>query len=201
MVRVERSGLRSRALRGLALVTCSLLLGACVATSATNATGDSGGDDWASDREIATARAVLMGLATYEEMQGTVLGMLEEIRQSLDAEVGTADWIHDSVSRDVGGCTPAESEVDGAFSEETRSRGVIPSGTGQTERALKIIEEVAGRHGYAPSSRLVDGVGDQYVDYNSDRGGKIVVATGERLQVLVASDCYLTAEAKAEGSL
>lgn len=182
-------------MRALALVMCSLLVGGCAATSATRS---SGRDDWASDREIEAARAELMGLATYEEMQGTVLEMLEEIRQALDAEVGTVDWIHDSVSRDVGGCTPAESEVDGAYSEETRSQAVMPSGTGRTERALEIVEDVAGRHGYTPASWLVDGDGGQYVDYTSERGGKMIVATGERFQLLVASDCYLTEEAMAE---
>lgn len=158
----------------------------------------SGPDDWASGREVDEARTALMKLATFEEMQGTSEVVLDEIRQALDAEVDTVDWIHDSVRRGVSGCTPAESEIPGAFSEGARSRGVMPSGTDQTERALEIIEDVAGRHGYTPSTRLVDGVGDKYFDLATDRGGRISVVFGDRLGIRVTSDCYLTEEAKAE---
>jgi len=159
-----------------------------------------GPDDWVSAQEVDAARKALMGLATYEEMHGGSEALLDEIRQALDADVGTADWIHDSVRRGVSGCEPAESEVRGAFSEGTRSRGVIPTASDHTERALEIVEDVAVRHGYRPATRFVDGVGDQYFYLSTDRGGRISVVFSERLDIRVTSDCYLTEAAMAEAN-
>ena len=185
---------RGRLLRSLALVVC-VLLGTWTVTSMAE-TADP--NDWVSAQEVDAARTALMGLATYEEMHGGSEALLDEIRQALDADVGTADWIHDSVRRGVSGCEPAESEVRGAFSEGTRSRGVIPTASDHTERALEIVEDVAVRHGYRPATRFVDGVGDQYFYLSTDRGGRISVVFSERLDIRVTSDCYLTEAAMAE---
>jgi len=194
MARTERRGSRTWIRRTLALVVCGLL-GVWIVTSVVEASDP---DDWASAQEIEAARTALMGLATYDEMRGTSESVLDDIRRTLDDDVGTADWIHDSVRRDVGGCSPAESEVSGAFSEATRSRGALPTDTDQTVRVLEIVETVAGRHGYKPATRFVDGIGDQYFYLSTDRGGRISVVFGELLDIRVTSDCYLTEAAMVE---
>jgi len=157
-------------------------------------------DDWVSAHEVGAARTALMGLATYEEMQGTSEALLDEIRRVLDSDLGAVDWSHDSVRRGVSGCEPAESEVGGAFSEGTRSRGVMPTHSDHTDRVLEIVEAVAGRHGYKPATRFVDGVGDQYFYLSTERGGQISVVFGELLDIRVTSDCYLTEAAMVEAT-
>ena len=152
-----------------------------------------------SDDEVVEARRVLMELPSYEEEQGTSAVVLADIRAALEAELGPVDWIHDEARKGAAGCTPAESEIFGALSEGVRSRGVLPGGIDQSERALEIVEEVAARHGFAASSRRVDGAGEQSASMVSDRGGNVSVMATERFGIRVTSDCYLTAEAKAEG--
>ena len=196
MARTKRNGLRTWIRRALALVVCGLL-GGWIVTSVVNA---SDSDEWASAQEIDAARTALKDLATFEEMRGTSVMLLDEIRRTLDDDVGTTDWINDSVRRDVGGCSPAESEVSGAFSEATRSRGALATLTDHTDRILEIIEAVAGRHGYKPATRFVDGVGDQYFYLSTDRGGRISVVFGELLDIRVTSDCYLTEAAMVEAT-
>lgn len=152
-----------------------------------------------SDDAVVEARRALMDLPTFEEEQGTAAAVLGEIRAAMELELGPVDWIHDEVRSGAAGCTAAESEITGSLSEKARSRGALPGGKDQTERALEIVEEVAARHGFAETSRFVDGAGDQYADMTSDRGGHVSAMSGDRFGMRVTSDCFLTAEAKAEG--
>lgn len=196
-----RTGARERARRGpglvLVLLGCALLVaGALIWTVLVPDRSMAG---LPSDDEVVDARRVLMGLPSFEEEQGTSAMVLGDIRTALEVELGPVDWIHDEVRRGAAGCTPPESEIPGALSEGARSRGALPGGGDQGERALEIVEEVAARHGFAETSRFVDGAGDQYADMTSDRGGHVSAMSGDRFGIRVTSDCFLTAEAKAEG--
>lgn len=79
-------------------------------------------------------------------------------------------------------------------------RTTVPDGrVAGTPSDGAVVEEVAARHGFAASSRRVDGAGEQSASMVSDRGGNVSVTSTERFGTRVTSDCYLTAEAKVEG--
>lgn len=151
-----------------------------------------------SAREIDEALQEMRHRSPFEEMQGSSSALLDEIRSALEGEFGSIVWQYDPVENGVLGCTNAESENSGARSENARVLGAVSLDGAQTERAIDIVSTVARENGFARTSRVVDGTGDQYIDLSTERGGRVTLVTGDPIGISVSTDCFLTAERLAE---
>ncbi len=144
--------------------------------------------------EVEAARVRLLSLGSFEEeAEGMSSVLVAELRTALEAEFGPIVWEHDPVRQSAGGCSTAESTLDGAISERSRSLGRLTLDTEQRNRASELVAEVAARHGFSELSTIVSGDGSQRVDdLRSPGGGVVTLVVGRSVGVSVTTDCRLT---------
>ncbi|HEV7975251.1 LppA family lipoprotein [Amycolatopsis sp.] len=172
-----------------ALCALTLLLGGCTSE-------DPKGD------AVNNQFAELMKRPDIEQVEAEYQNMLASIREKLVNEIGIAPWIPKDSQ-------PSASACGGEFTEITtegqrrnyssgRSPGNLPDG--QWSRAVALVGETAGQHGFGAPEIIVDRPGDHEAVYKSTTGAELIFGTGTNTTLSVTTGCHLTAEAHKRGT-
>ena len=127
--------------------------------------------------------------------------MFETIRERLTAELGLAPWVPDDEPVSGSACGGGVSNLDGA---EVRrydagmSPGNLPDS--QWDRAVAIVTEVSGQHGFGGPKVIVSGPSDHEVSYRDTYNGELLFGTGANTILGGSTGCHLTKDAHERGT-
>ena len=127
--------------------------------------------------------------------------MFETIRERLTAELGLAPWVPDDEPVSGSSCGGGVSNLDGA---EVRrydagmSPGNLPDS--QWDRAVAVVTEVAGQHGFGAPKVIVSGPSDHEVSYRDTYNGELLFGTGANTILGGSTGCHLTKDAHERGT-
>lgn len=144
----------------------------------------------------------LMKRPNLTEVEADYQVMFETIRERLTAEVGVALWVPDDEPISGSACGGGFSNLIGA---EVRrydagmSPGNLPDS--QWDRAVAIVTEVAGKHGFGAPEIIVNGPSDHEVSYRNTYNGELLFGTGANTILGGSTGCHLTEDAYQRGQL
>ena len=128
--------------------------------------------------------------------------MFQTIRERLTAEVGVAPWVPDDEPISGSACGGDLSNLVGAAVrryDAGMSPGNLPDS--QWDRAVSIVTEVAGRHGFGAPRVIVSGPSDHEVSFRDTDNGELLFGTGANTILGGSTGCHLTEDAHQRGTL
>jgi len=144
----------------------------------------------------------LMKRPNLTEVEADYEVMFQTIRERLIAEVGVAPWVPDDEPISGSSCGGDVSNLEGA---EVRrydagmSPGNLPDS--QWDKAVEIVTEVSGQHGFGAPQVIVSGPGDHEVSFRNTYDGEVLFGTGANTILGGSTGCHLTEEAHQRGTL
>ena len=148
-----------------------------------------------------TAFDVLMKRPNLTQAEADYQSMFQAIRERLTAEVGVADWVPDNEPISGSSCGGDISNLEGA---EVRrydagmSPGNLPDAA--WDRALAIVTNVAGQHGFGAPKVIVSGPNEHEVSFSNTYNGELLFGTGANTILGGSTGCHLTQEAHQRGT-
>lgn len=147
------------------------------------------------------AFATLMKRPNLSQVDARYQSMFQKIRERLVSEVGVADWVPDEDPISGSSCGGTISNLQGA---EVRrydagmSPGNLPDA--RWDRAVAIVSEVAGQHGFGAPKVIVSGPNDHEVSFRDAYNGELLFGTGANTILGASTGCHLTEEAHQRGT-
>ena len=144
---------------------------------------------------------MLMKRPNLTQVDATYQSMFTTIRERLVSEVGVADWAPDREPTSGSSCGGNISNLQGA---ETRlynagtSPGNLPDAS--WDRAVAIVTEVSGQHGFGAPRVVVSGPSDHEVSFRDPYNGELLFGTGANTVLGGSTGCHLTKEAHDRGA-
>lgn len=136
-----------------------------------------------------------------EQMQADYLAMLERIQNKLVDEIGIRPFPPEEEEPISASACPGDlSAVHGG---EVRSYqfGASPGNIPDADwpRALKLVTELAGKHGFTQAKPVVDRPGDHEVSITDRYGAELIFGTAKNTILSLSTGCHLTREAHQRG--
>ena len=151
--------------------------------------------------DVNQAFAALMKRPNLTQVDADYQSMFQTIRGRLVSEVGVAAWVPDEEPVSGSSCGGNVSNLEGA---EVRrydagmSPGNLPDAA--WDRALAIVTNVAGQHGFGAPKVIVSGPNDHEVSFSSTYNGELLFGTGANTILGGSTGCHLTQEAHQRGT-
>lgn len=145
--------------------------------------------------------ATLMKRPNLSQVDAGYQSMFQTIRERLLSEVGVADWVPDEDPISGSSCGGTISNLEGA---EVRrydagmSPGNLPDAS--WDRAVAIVSEVAGQHGFGAPKVIVSRPNDHEVSFRDAYNGELLFGTGANTILGGSTGCHLTEEAHQRGT-
>lgn len=143
----------------------------------------------------------LMKRPNLTQVEADYQSMFQTIRERLIAEVGVAEWVPDDEPISGSSCGGTLSNLEGA---EVRrydagmSPGNLPDA--KWDRAVAIVTEVAGKHGFGAPKVVVSGPNDHEISFRNTYNGELLFGTGANTILGGSTGCHLTQEAHQRGT-
>lgn len=150
--------------------------------------------------QMTQAFDTLMKRPNLTQIDAEYQSMFESIRERLVTELGVAAWVPDDEPISGSACGGTISNLEGA---EVRrydagmSPGNLPDAS--WDRAVAIVAEVAGRHGFGAPTVIVSGPSDHEVSFRDTYDGELLFGTGANTILGASTGCHLTEEAHQRG--
>ena len=145
--------------------------------------------------------AELMKRPNLTQVEADSQVMFQTIRERLTAEVGVAPWVPDKEPISGSACSGAISNLDGAEMRRYDagwSPGNLPDAN--WDRAVAIVTEVSGQHGFGSPKVIVSGPSDHEVSYRDTYNGELLFGTGANTILGGSTGCHLTKDAHERGT-
>lgn len=143
----------------------------------------------------------LMKRPNLTQIDADYQAMFGAIRDRLISEVGVAPWVPDDEPISGSSCGGDISNLQGA---EVRryDAGMSPGNLPDTrwDRAVEIVTEVAGAHGFGPPEVIISGPSDHEVSFRDTYNGQLLFGTGANTILGASTGCHLTEEAHERGT-
>jgi len=143
----------------------------------------------------------LMKRPNATEADSEYQSMFQTIRERLNAEVGVAAWVPDDEPMSSSACS---GQISGMGDAEVRrlDAGMSPGNLPDAlwDRAVAIVTEVAGQHGFGAPEVIVSGPGDHEVSFRNTYNGRLLFGTGANTILAVTTGCHLSEEAHRRGT-
>lgn len=127
--------------------------------------------------------------------------LLAAIRAALVEEIGVPAWLPSGgvVNHSTGRGPFARLGADCEIHRYTS--GISPGAVSDVDwpRATAIVAELAGRHGFAAPTVVVDRPGDHEVSFSGEYGGELFFGTAVNTTLSLTTGCHLTREAYLRG--
>ena len=151
--------------------------------------------------KMTDAFAALMKRPNLTQVEADYQAMFQTIRERLSAEIGVAPWVPDEEPISGSSCGGGISNLEGA--EQRRydagmSPGNLPDA--KWDRAVAIVSEVAGQHGFGAPEVIVNGPSDHEVSLRNTYNGELLFGTGANTILGGSTGCHLTEEAHQRGT-
>ncbi|CAM3710434.1 LppA family lipoprotein [Kibdelosporangium persicum] len=143
--------------------------------------------------------AELLKRPDIEQIHDEYTKMLEEIRNELVAQIGIAPWVPKDEPFSGSGCAEFSdlSEAHKRRYSSGHSPGNLPDA--RWADAVKLVESIAGRHGFKLHGAVVDRPSDHEVTFGNDYGAELLFGTAANTTLSVSTGCHLTKAAKERG--
>jgi hypothetical protein len=135
------------------------------------------------------------------EVEADYQSMFRTIRERLTAEVGVGSWVPGREPASGTFCAGSISNLEGA-GQRLYSAGTSPGNLpdARWDRAVTIVTEVAGQHGFGAPQVIVNGPGDHEVEFHDTYQGWLLFGTGANTILTGGTGCHLTEEAHQRGT-
>jgi Lipoprotein confined to pathogenic Mycobacterium len=143
----------------------------------------------------------LMKRPNLTQVDADYQSMFSTIRARLVSEVGVAEWVPDDDPISGSACGGRISNLEGA---EVRrydagmSPGNLPDAA--WDRAVAIVTDVSGQHGFGAPKVIVSGPSDHEVSFRNTYNGELLFGTGANTILGGSTGCHLTQEAHQRGT-
>ncbi|RSM85054.1 hypothetical protein DMH04_18975 [Kibdelosporangium aridum] len=144
--------------------------------------------------------AELMKRPDIEQIHDEYQKLLERIRNELVAKIGIAPWVPKDEPFGGSGCMefPDISDTNKRRYSSGHSPGNLPDA--KWPDAVKLVESIAGEHGFKLHGAVVDRPNDHEVTFGNDWGGELLFGTAINTTLSVSSGCHLSRAAKERGT-
>jgi hypothetical protein len=128
-------------------------------------------------------------------------GMLAAIRDTLVAELGLPPWLPPGSPVNSSTGTGPFARLGGDGEIRRYSSGRSPGTVSDVDwpRATAIVTVLAGQHGFAAPTVVVDRPGDHEVSLRDEYGGELLFGTAANTTLSLRTGCHLTREAYLRG--
>jgi hypothetical protein len=135
------------------------------------------------------------------QVEADYQSMYQTIRERLTAEVGVAEWVPDAEPMSGSACGGGLSNLDEGEQrnyDAGTSLGNLPDA--KWDQAVRIVTEVAGRHGFGAPEVVVNRPSDHEVQFKDTYGGLLLFGTGGATILGGSTGCHLSDAAHQRGT-
>lgn len=156
----------------------------------------------AKDDQVNAFFAELMQRPDIEQMETEYLAMLEKIQKKLVSEIGIKPFPPDDEEPISASACPGELSTLSADGEVRRYQfGASPGNISDATwpRALKLVTDLAGKHGFTSARPVIDKPGDHEFSIKDRYGAELIFGTAKNTILSLSTGCHLTREAHQRG--
>ncbi|WP_235998833.1 LppA family lipoprotein [Qaidamihabitans albus] len=159
------------------------------------------GSDPSKDANMNTLFTELMQRPDIQTAEADYQDLLARIRDKLVADIGIERWTQDGEPVSGSACVGQYAKL-GADGEIRRySSGTSPGNIADADwpRAVEVVADLAGRHGFGEPQVVVDRPGDHEVSLKDEYGAELLFGTAVNTTLSLSTGCHLTREAHQRG--